>query len=845
MLCSIEELGLHGANMKIPQWALKSIQEVREKNLTTLSLRGDFYQTLDPLIEIPEDVFELTQLTTLDLGRNLLTNLPESIVKLKNLAFLYLGDNLFTSLPEPITKLTKLATLSIGFNKLSNLPESIIKLQSLRELELSNAQLVSLPEAVTKLRDLRWLNLGFNKLANLPESIGELQNLATLDVRDNKLTSLPDSIIKLHKLKELNLKGNQLATPPQEVAEKGVESIREYFRQLDEQGYDQLYEAKLLILGEPGAGKTTLAKKIENPNYELREEHSTEGVDVTTWSFLIEGNKVFRVNIWDFGGQEIYHATHQFFLTKRSLYALVADARKEDTDFYYWLNIVDLLSENSPVLIINNEKQDRHHDLNERQLRGQFKSLKDVLNINLSNNRGLDMVKEKIKEFIRDLPHIGSPLPKKWVQVRRRLETDQRNFISLEEYLTICKENGITESKDSLQLSNYLNDIGVFLHFQDEPLLEKIVILKPKWGTDAVYKVLDNKMVIKGLGRFTRTDLEVIWATPEYSTMRDELLQLMMKFKLCYEIPNQKGAYIAPQLLSENQPAHGWDETDNLLLRYTYEFMPKGILLRFIVAINRYIVGSFVWRSGVVITKDRTFAEIIEHYWKRQIHVRVTGKHKKELMTIIIHDLDQIHDSYKKLKYDKQIPCNCGDCKASAEPYFYKYDQLQNFIEKRIVEIQCGASGYMVNVRSLTDDIEGLKSEKEVEELMAKQKQSISGSIQVGDNFSGTIITGIVKNSFNKIESANISEELKDTLRQLIQAVESMKKSMSDEQVAETSEDLERLLDEAIKEAPRQKWYSVSIEGLIAAAENLDKLGKPVINLSQKVSSLLTAGLIK
>ena len=27
--------------------------------------------------------------------------------------------------------------------------------------------------------------------------------------------------------------------------------------------------------------------------------------------------------VWDFGGQQIYHATHQFFLTKSSLYVLV------------------------------------------------------------------------------------------------------------------------------------------------------------------------------------------------------------------------------------------------------------------------------------------------------------------------------------------------------------------------------------------------------------------------------------------------------------------------------------------------------------------------------------------
>jgi len=54
---------------------------------------------------------------------------------------------------------------------------------------------------------------------------------------------------------------------------------------------------------------------------------------------------------WDFGGQEIYHATHQFFLTRRSLYLLVADDRKEDTDFNYWLEVVGLLSDQSPLCL--------------------------------------------------------------------------------------------------------------------------------------------------------------------------------------------------------------------------------------------------------------------------------------------------------------------------------------------------------------------------------------------------------------------------------------------------------------------------------------------------------------
>ena len=75
---------------------------------------------------------------------------------------------------------------------------------------------------------------------------------------------------------------NPLKTPPLEVVNKGIKAIKEYFRQIRDEGTDYIYEAKLLIIGEGGAGKTTLAKKIENPNYELdSNEKSTEGIDIT------------------------------------------------------------------------------------------------------------------------------------------------------------------------------------------------------------------------------------------------------------------------------------------------------------------------------------------------------------------------------------------------------------------------------------------------------------------------------------------------------------------------------------------------------------------------------------
>ena len=69
------------------------------------------------------------------------------------------------------------------------------------------------------------------------------------------------------------------------------------------------------------------------------------------------GHEHVRLNIWDFGGQEIMHATHQFFLTQRSLYLLVLNGREggEDADADYWLRLIDSFGAESPVIVVLNK----------------------------------------------------------------------------------------------------------------------------------------------------------------------------------------------------------------------------------------------------------------------------------------------------------------------------------------------------------------------------------------------------------------------------------------------------------------------------------------------------------
>jgi hypothetical protein len=216
--------------------------------------------------------------------------------------------------------------------------------------------------------------------------------------------------------------------------------------------------------------------------------------------------KEFRVNIWDFGGQEIYHETHQFFLTKRSLYTLVADSAKKTPTSTTGSTFVELLSANSPLLIIKNEKQERQREINDRQLRGEFTNLKETLATNFATNRGLPEILTQVKHYISNLPHVGTELPKPGSESEKRWS---KKPALTSPWTNTCNSAKPTASPAKQTNSNSVATCTIWAYAStsrkticcSEPSSSN-----PPGGTDAVYKVLDNSRVIQNLGKFTRAD---------------------------------------------------------------------------------------------------------------------------------------------------------------------------------------------------------------------------------------------------------------------------------------------------------------------------------------------------
>lgn len=708
------------------------IEILKLLNLEILNLNGL------GLLEIPKDIEKLIKLKKLDLSSNVLSKLPLEFEKLINLEELSLSMNEFAEFPLEIVKLSNLRRLSLDENQIKKIPKEIRNLKKLERLDFSHNvineipkeinglkkleflsfksnEITKIPKELGKLKNLRTLNLGWCEIREFPEEICNLTNLHRLILAGTKIQELPKELKKLIYLENLFLNETQLNIPPEIIRRwREPQVILNYYFENVLGKERPLNEIKMLLLGEGTVGKTALVNRLVFDKFETTEK--TEGIDIHKWNVEIKKDCRIQINIWDFAGQEITHATHQFFLTKRSLYLLVLASRLDEkaNRLEEWLKIIQNLGGGSPVIIVCNKSDEHQMNLDERALREKYPNIREIIKVSCKKGTNIKTLKRKILAEIKQIPHVFDPFSKKWFAVKERLETLNENYIPFDNYLKICEAEGITKDLDRETLIRFLHDLGVVLNFLDDPRVSETSVLKPEWITGGVYKILTSPLLGDKHGVLTLEMVGRILDNRRYPKHKHRfIVQMMEKFERCFPLKNDR-TFLVPDLLPKQQPDFGdWnpDET-GLGFQYHYEIEPGSFITRFIVNMNEYIDEDIYWRKGVVLKNaDGNRALVKADLEDKKIFIRIDGKMetRRGFISIIRRQFEKIHETMSNLKVTEY---------AQHEKGLILYESLLKLEEKGIKK------HYFPDIDAEVDVTEMLNGFETSRERMSRQARS-------------------------------------------------------------------------------------------------------------------------
>ena len=358
-----------------------------------------------------------------------------------------------------------------------------------------------------------------------------------------------------------------------------------------------LSEIKVMLVGDGGAGKTSLRRFFMGEAHR-ESESETQGIALAEFT-LHCGEDLITVHLWDFAGQEITHALHQFFLTEGCVYIVVVEPRSdnEETDAEKWLKLIERYGSGAPAIVVMNKQDTRMsgggYDLDRNRLRERFPWIRAFVRTSCGATRsGCDELLAALRDVIAATPAARLEVPASWLAVKNECfalgSGRRRHYLSLQEFRNLCAWHGERDPGKQESLARILHDLGAVLHFVDEPRLRDTTVLDPHWVTDGAYRLLRCKDAPGSNGVLTLEDATKAIPGADEKAAR-YILGLMERFEMCFpvedseEAPEQKKPaqkWLVPGALDKNQPngirLDEWREPDAVRLRYDYDPLPQG-----------------------------------------------------------------------------------------------------------------------------------------------------------------------------------------------------------------------------------------------------------------------------
>jgi internalin A len=759
------------------------------------------YLTLNGLAlgEIPMWLFEVgrDRLQRLDLRGNNLGELPAAIGSLSHLRELDVSRNALVKLPPEIGLLSNLRVLNASDNRIVSIPTEVGQLSSLEELYLLRNRLHELPIEIGKLINLRELYIWGNDLNEIPGEIGSLQNLTILNLSVNQLSSLPRELLGLTRLRELYLHHNPALRLPEEIL--GASSASTHFHKKRDEAArpadparilkyhfaaqrHPLLEARVIIVGDGGVGKSSLARQLVHSTPAQSEQPTTPGVAIETWPVALRGSQV-QVHVWDFGGQEPMHAAHPYFFTERCLYLVVASSRESGVEerLDYWLTTVEKVGAGARALAVVNKVDQNAMDIDRATLGRKHvilprDSTAAFFPTACTTGEGMAALRAAVMTQLEFMEQIWDFIPSSFFAVKTHLQSlraAQANVVSFDRWRDICRESGVDGEDERRDLLELLRNLGSVISFPDDARLRHLGVLNPEWVVRAIYPLLSSDEIAAAGGLLTEQDIERILPNDSYPMeTHGWLISLMEAFELIFPVDARR--YLVPSRLPKEAPewslSEEWCENrDALHLELRYDVLPDNVISRFVVRNHsRSHTARSWWRYGIAIRSGPCRALVRALPGERKIEVRVRGPriHRPSFIYGIRRDLQVLTEH---LGHEQLWVILLGD-------HAEKYDELLLLAEHGHTKIPRVIAGqyHEFELSTILDLIETKCDQRDhAQRLMTEVNLTMARDIY--NNRDGILVTGRAKvgvinakHSWTKLSSEGMAvEQLASQLDQL------------------------------------------------------------------------------
>jgi len=555
-----------------------------------------------------------------------------------------------------------LVVFNISENLISNI-EGIQYFRNLHEFIAFNNDISLIPRNLSKLVKLSVLNLGQNSIEKIPKSIDKLTKLKALHLQGNKLDSLPESLISCtgiwpHVGGFLNISDNPLSLIPRYY--RTPSTLYRFLKDISQDSEQSFIRNRVMIVGDSGVGKTTLAKKLTNTYRTIQDGlfhsiDSTIGIECTEMQIqkvIDKKERTISLCFWDFGGECQYRDTHAFFSSSSAQYVIVFNVLYPSSkSLVNWFNLIQTTAPGAVVYLVGTHvKKASGKELKtaEDEVKAARKEWKPAfspkitiigghncsywpVNNSLSRSWGtaeilskiIKIAATKVKRLPRSYLHLVS-------QVVEKKKANVK-IMSWKNYSKLSEPFDISERKLH-RATEFLHDWGFVFYRPDETYSKKKwIIINPEWLMKLFASVIGYRKQKEHHGAYvSEAKLRKIWRDESFDDKQFNLLvgilesfRLMILWKSDLKSGRQ---YLIPTLLSPNADGAAstktYDDSDeyeelaknskvNHYRVYGLPYTIPGLFAGLIVNLKKRIEGDMTcWKNTLIINTKKSEARL-------------------------------------------------------------------------------------------------------------------------------------------------------------------------------------------------------------------------------------------